>query len=295
MHIGQLANPSVLPIYNAPPYIPSKIPTWIKNLPFIGMHLAVFLVFLPNVHATTTAIALCIANFFIRMFGITAGYHRYFAHRAFKTSRWFQFVMGWLGGMAMQKGPLWWAGHHRHHHQHSDQEEDVHSPHTHSVWQSHVGWILSKEHEFTDWKSMHDFSRFPEIRWLDRWNWVPGICLAVLCFLIGGISGLVWGFFVSTVITYHATFCINSFTHIIGRVRYKTTDKSKNSLIMALITMGEGWHNNHHHYASSANMGFFWWEIDLSYCVLKVLAWCGLVWDLRGVPAEKLVPTANLA
>ncbi|MFT3881697.1 MAG: fatty acid desaturase [Gemmatales bacterium] len=276
--------------YSEPPPTKSFVPLWVKNVPFILMHLACFAVFLPDVHATPVAIGLCIGLYLLRMFGITAGYHRYFSHRAYKTSRFFQFVMAWLGCCAMQKGPLWWSSHHRHHHLHSDHEEDVHSPHVDTLWWSHIGWVLSKDYVHTDWQAIRDFSKYPELRWLDRNHWVPGLCLAILCYLVGGLSGLVWGFFVSTVITYHATFCINSFCHIIGNVRYKTTDKSKNSALMALITLGEGWHNNHHYYQSSANQGFFWWEFDVSYYMLRTLSFFGLVWDLRAVPKEKLHP-----
>jgi stearoyl-CoA desaturase (delta-9 desaturase) len=279
-----------LSYYEPPAEKPSSFPSWVKNVPFLLMHLACFLVFLPDIHATPAAIALCIGLYVLRMFGITAGYHRYFSHRAYKTSRFFQFVMAWLGCSAMQKGPLWWSSHHRHHHLHSDQEEDVHSPHVDTLWWSHIGWVLSPEYTHTDWHAIRDFSKYPELRWLDRNHWVPGLTLAVLCYLIAGWSGVVWGFFVSTVITYHATFCINSFCHIIGRVRYKTTDKSKNSALMALITLGEGWHNNHHYYQSSANQGFFWWEFDVSYYMLRTLSFFGLVWDLRGVPEAKLHP-----
>jgi stearoyl-CoA desaturase (delta-9 desaturase) len=281
---------SALGYYEPPPAKPDLFPMWLKNIPFLLMHLACLLVFLPDIHATPAAIALCVGLYVIRMFGITAGYHRYFSHRAYKTSRFFQFVMAWLGCSAMQKGPLWWSSHHRHHHLHSDQEEDVHSPHVETLWWSHIGWVLSKDYVHTDWKAIRDFSKYPELRWLDRNHWVPGLTLAVLCYLVAGWSGVVWGFFVSTVITYHATFCINSFCHIIGNVRYKTTDKSKNSALMALITLGEGWHNNHHYYQSSANQGFFWWEFDVSYYMLRTLSLFGLVWDLRAVPMEKLHP-----
>ena len=276
--------------YEPPPAKPDWYPVWMKNIPFILMHVACLLVFLPEIHATPTAIALCVGLYVLRMFGITAGYHRYFSHRAYKTSRFFQFVMAWLGCSAMQKGPLWWSSHHRHHHLHSDHEEDVHSPHVDSLWWSHIGWVLSSDYVHTDWKAIRDFSKYPELRWLDRNHWVPGLALAVLCYLLAGWSGVVWGFFVSTVITYHATFCINSFCHIIGNVRYKTTDKSKNSALMALITLGEGWHNNHHNYQSSANQGFYWWEFDVSYYMLRTLSFFGLVWDLRAVPMEKLHP-----
>jgi stearoyl-CoA desaturase (Delta-9 desaturase) len=262
--------------------------SWLKSIPFILLHVACFAVFLPWVEATGTALALCAGFYFLRMFAITGAYHRYFSHRAYKTSRLFQFVLAWLGCSAMQKGPLWWAGHHRHHHLHSDQEEDLHSPIKDSLWWSHVGWIISDNYLHTEWKTIHDFAKYPELRWLDRNHWVPGLALAAICYLVGGLSGLVWGFFVSTILVYHASFCINSLCHLIGRVRYKTTDHSKNSLVLALITLGEGWHNNHHYYQSSANQGFFWWEIDITYYTLKVLSWCGLIWDLRKVPEHKL-------
>jgi len=263
------------------------LPVWLKSLPFIGLHLACLAVLFTG--ADVTAVVLCGVTYFLRMFGITGGYHRYFAHRAYKTSRVGQFLLGWLGCSALQKGPLWWASHHREHHRHSDTPDDPHSPHRTSFWWSHLGWILSTEHEETPWESIQDWSRFPELRWLDRNHWVPGISLAVLCFLLGAAVGgwagawsaLVWGFVISTVLVYHATFSINSLSHLIGSRRYATDDESRNNLFLALITLGEGWHNNHHHYQSSANQGFFWWEIDISFAVIRLLGWTGLVWDIR--------------
>jgi stearoyl-CoA desaturase (delta-9 desaturase) len=222
------------------------------------------------------------------MFGITAGYHRYFSHRAYKTSRWFQFVLAWLGASALQKGPLWWASHHREHHKYSDTPADPHSPHRTSFWWSHVGWILSEEHTPYDEKNIQDFTKYPEIQFLSNYHYVPGVVLAIVCYLTMGLPGLVWGFFVSTILVYHCTFFINSLSHLIGYKRFATTDESKNSLVLALLTMGEGWHNNHHHYQSSANQGFYWWEIDISYSILVVLSWFGIVWDLRK-PNEKVL------
>jgi stearoyl-CoA desaturase (delta-9 desaturase) len=247
--------------------------------PFVMVHLALVAVFF--VPAGLPVLLLCVGNYLWRMFGITAGYHRYFAHRSYKTSRVFQFVLAWLGCSAMQKGPLWWAGHHRGHHRHSDTPEDPHSPHETSFWWSHVGWVLSKDHGETPADSIEDFARHPELRWLDRYHWVPGVTLAVACFLLAGWAGLVWGFVVSTVLLYHGTFTINSLSHLFGSRRYDTPDDSRNNWLLALVTLGEGWHNNHHHYQSSANQGFFWWEIDLSYSALWVLSKLGLVWELR--------------
>jgi stearoyl-CoA desaturase (delta-9 desaturase) len=239
------------------------------------------------VEATPLSLALCLALYLVRMFGITAGYHRYFSHRTFKTSRWFQFALAWLGCSAMQKGPLWWAANHRDHHRHSDQADDPHSPRTHSFWWSHIGWILAESCEGTNWPRIRDWRHFPELRWLNRHHWVPGIVLAFGCWLVDGWSGLVWGFFVSTILLYHATFLVNSLCHCLGGRRYATKDHSRNNLLVALLTLGEGWHNNHHHYQSSANQGFFWWEIDVSYYALKVLGWIGVVWQIRKAKPQK--------
>jgi stearoyl-CoA desaturase (delta-9 desaturase) len=255
---------------------------WLRSLPFIGVHLACLGAFWTGV--SWQALVLCAGLYVIRMFGITAGYHRYFAHRSYKTSRAFQFVLAWIGGSAVQKGPLWWAGHHRHHHKYSDEEPDVHSPVLRGFWWSHVGWFLCTRYDDTDFEAIKDFTKYPELRWLNHYHVVPGVVLAIGCFLAMGWQGLVWGFFISTVLLYHGTFVINSLCHMMGTVRYQTDDDSKNSLLLALITLGEGWHNNHHHYQSSTRQGFFWWEIDLSYYGLTALSWVGLVWDLRTPP-----------
>jgi stearoyl-CoA desaturase (delta-9 desaturase) len=229
------------------------------------------------------------------MFAITGGYHRYFSHRSYKTSRWFQFLLAFLGATSAQKGPLWWASHHRHHHRHSDTEEDVHSPGINGVWYAHVGWILSNKYVDTKGELVKDFLKFPELRWLDSYHVVAPVLLAVGVFFFGvwletlgfntsGFQMLVWGFFISTVLLYHGTFVINSFTHLIGKRRFKTGDDSRNNLWLALITLGEGWHNNHHRYPGSERQGMFWWEIDISHYILRILSWCGLVWDIRTHP-----------
>ena len=263
---------------------------WLRSAPFILLHLACLAALCTG--APLPALLLCAATYFVRMFGITAAYHRYFAHRSYKTSRPFQFLLACLGCSALQKGPLWWAAHHRQHHRHSDTEADPHSPHTTSFWWSHVGWIISEEHEKTPYEVITDWSRYPELRWLDRNHWVPGIVLAGLCFLfgvatgVGGLACLVWGFVVSTVLLYHGVFTVNSLCHLFGRRRYNTRDDSRNNWFVALITLGEGWHNNHHHYQSSVRQGFFWWEIDITYYVLKALSAVGIVWELREPPAH---------
>jgi stearoyl-CoA desaturase (Delta-9 desaturase) len=258
---------------------------YLRSLPFALVHLAPLALFWTGARPIDWAV--CAGLYFARMFFITAGYHRYFAHRSYKMGRVMQFLMALGGTLAMQKGVLWWASHHRLHHRLSDQPGDVHSPKD-GVWWSHVGWILSPAHEETDFEKIRDFAKFPELRWLNRNYVLPPVGLAVLLFLLGGPSMLLAGFFLSTTLLYHGTFTINSLSHMIGRRRYVTKDTSRNSFVLALITLGEGWHNNHHYYQSSANQGFFWWELDISFLILKALSVFGLVWDLRRPPAHVL-------
>jgi stearoyl-CoA desaturase (delta-9 desaturase) len=267
------------------PPSPSDRIAWTRSLPFLAVH-AVALATPFVVPASGRWIALALAVYAVRMFAITAGYHRYFSHRAFKTSRAFQAVLAWLGASAVQKGPLWWAAHHRDHHRYSDGPDDIHSPLERGFWWSHVGWILATRYDATRLERVRDLARYPELRWLDRWHLVPPVALAVGLFAAGGLPALLWGFFVSTVLLWHATFAINSLAHVLGRQRYETGDGSRNSLALALVTFGEGWHNNHHFYSTTANQGFFWWEVDLSYYLLRGLAALGVVWDLRAPPAH---------
>ncbi len=252
---------------------------WINVLPFLGIHVACIAVFFVEFH--WWAIPLFLTTYSLRVWALTAGFHRYFAHRAYKTSRWFQFVIATIGSAAIQKGPMWWAGEHRQHHRHSDQDGDPHSPIKKSVFWAHIGWILSRGNGDTDWNEMKDWNKFPELKWLDRFHWIPGALLGVGCWYFGGPTALVWGFVLSTVAVYHVTFCVNSVCHLFGYRRFETTDRSRNNWWVALLTFGEGWHNNHHHYQSSARQGFAWYEVDISYMSLKVLSWLGIVWDLR--------------
>lgn len=243
---------------------------------------------------------LCIGLFWLRMFFITAGYHRYFAHRSFKTSRAMQFVFAFGAMMSVQKGVLWWSGLHRHHHRYSDQPEDIHSPKK-GFWWSHVGWFLDMKYHKSDHSLIPDMAKYPELRWLDRWYFVPPLVLALTVLFIGGWSALWIGFFLSTVLLWHATFTINSLAHVWGKRRYETTDTSRNSWPLALLTFGEGWHNNHHYYQASVRQGFFWWEIDMSYYILKGMSWLRLIWDLklphpdkiRRKPFENKAPLSN--
>lgn len=249
-----------------------------SSLSFFAMQLLPLGVLVTGV--TATALALLAATFFGRMFFITAGYHRYFSHRSYRLGRVTQFVMAFGGGTACQKGVLWWAGHHRSHHRFADTDRDVHSPRK-GFWWSHVGWILCDKYAPTDFDSMRDFSSYPELRFLNRHDWIPPWALGIACYLVGGWSGLFVGFFLSTVLLWHATFSVNSITHVFGRRRYDTRDTSRNSLIVALVTGGEGWHNNHHHFPASARQGFYWWELDTTYYVLRLLSVVGIVRGLR--------------
>ena len=257
-----------------------------STLPFIVLHLSCVAAFWSGI--TWQAVAICVTLYWLRMFAITAGYHRYFSHRAYSTSRLFQFILAFLAQSTAQKSVLWWAAKHRHHHLHSDTPHDVHSPRHKGFFYSHVGWIFYRQHDLTDLVKVADFAAFPELRWLHRFEQVPAVILALLCFAIAGWSGLVVGFVWSTVLLFHATFCINSLAHVHGRKRYVTGDDSRNNWWLAFFTMGEGWHNNHHAYQSSARQGFRWCEIDLTFYVLKALSFAGIVRDLKTPPVEVL-------
>lgn len=259
---------------------------WLDFMPFVLLHVALIGIWWTGF--TWTSVALCAGLYVARVFGITGGYHRYFSHRGYKTGRVFQFCMAVLGATAMQKGPLWWAAKHREHHRDSDMPADAHSPRQYGSFDAHVGWVYREARIHPDMDLIQDFSKYPELRWLARHEYTPGIVLGVLCFLIGGWSGLFVGFFLSTVLVYHATFTVNSLNHMLGRQRYLTGDDSRNNWLLALFTMGEGWHNNHHYYPAAARNGFFWWEIDTTYYLLKGLEKIGLVWDLRQPPATIL-------
>lgn len=263
-----------------------------SSVPFFLLHLLPLLAFVTGV--TMTAVMVLLVTFFGRMFFITAGYHRYFAHRSYKLRRSVQFVMAFGGGTASQRGVLWWAGYHRRHHRDADTDRDVHSPRK-GFWWSHVGWILCDKYSATDTDAIKDFARYPELRFLDRHDWIAPWALGVACWVIAGWSGLVVGFFLSTVLLWHCTFTVNSLAHVFGRRRYDTPDTSRNSLLIALLTGGEGWHNNHHHYQSAARQGFFWWEIDVTYYALRLLRCVGIVHDLREPPSRVREPRPTAA
>jgi stearoyl-CoA desaturase (Delta-9 desaturase) len=272
---------------------------WLRCIPFIILHLGCLGVLLTG--ASPFAVWTAVVLYFVRMAAVTGVYHRYFSHKTYSTSRPMQFLLALLGGTTVQRGPLWWAYHHRHHHQHSDEADDAHSPHVHGFWWSHIGWITSRRNFPTDYSKVRDLHRYPELVFLNRFDAIVPVAFAFALFGLGAFLEvhapglgttrwqlLVWGFFISTTALFHGTSCINSMAHLMGRRRYKTDDDSRNSFILAIITLGEGWHNNHHRYQSATRNGFFWWEIDITYYLLKCLSWTGLIWGLKSVPASVL-------
>jgi len=263
----------------------SQLP-WIPTTIYWGLHVVALGVFWTQ--PSWALVGLLLVTFWVRMFAITAGYHRYFSHRTFRTSRAFQLVLAVLGTTAVQKGPLWWAGIHRLHHRYSDQPGDPHSPRQNGFWYAHTRWIDDDRWVPTPFAQIRDLARYPELRWLNRHHYAAPLALAAVLLLAGGWSAFLWGFALSTVLLWHSTYTINSLAHRWGTRRYETGDDSRNNWVLALLTFGEGWHNNHHRYMASARQGFFWWEVDVSYYLLRGLAALGLVWDLREPPSELL-------
>jgi len=279
-----------------PPHLDVSVPTtsagfhddiiYPDAVPFVFVHLACFGAFWTGV--SWPMIGLCFGLYLVRMFAITGGYHRYFSHRSFKTSRWFQFVLAFVAQTTSQKSVLWWASLHRHHHKHSDTDQDVHSPRHRGFFYSHMGWIFDQRYDRVDVETVPDLSKYPELLFLLRFEQLPTVLLAAACWAVFGWEGLVVGFFWSTVLLYHGTFFINSLAHVHGNQRYATGDDSRNNWWLAIITLGEGWHNNHHAYQRSARQGFRWWEIDITYYILKGLEQLRLVYDL-GLPPRDVV------
>jgi stearoyl-CoA desaturase (delta-9 desaturase) len=272
---------------------------WVRCIPFIVLHAGCLGVFF--VGWSWTAVAVAGGFYFLRMFAVTGIYHRYFSHKTYSTSRFGQFLLALWGGTTVQRGPLWWAYHHRHHHQHSDEGEDTHSPHVHGFWWSHIGWITSRRNFPTDYGKVRDLEKFPELVFLNRFDVLVPVVFALAIMGAGwlleawapqlGTNGwqlLVWGFFISTTALFHGTSCINSMAHLLGARRFDTGDDSRNSFLLSLITLGEGWHNNHHRYQSATRNGFYWWEFDPTYYGLKLLSWTGLIWGLKAVPQSVL-------
>lgn len=257
----------------------------LKTLPFLLLQLSVLFVF--TTHFSWGGLALCLGLWFVRQFAVTGVYHRYFSHKSYKMGRVTQFFMALLALTAAQKGPLWWAANHRHHHGYSDKDEDFHSP-RHGFWHSHWLWFLYDESGDYDEKKIVDFAKYPELRLLDKFWYVPPTILGVGIYLIAGWHYVVWGFFVSTFILANLTYSINSITHVLGKQRYFSNDDSRNHWLFGLLLLGEGWHNNHHHYQQASRCGFYWWEVDITYYIIKLMSFVGLTYDLKPVPEAVL-------
>jgi len=253
--------------------------TWGTFL-FIMIHLSCVMLFFVKVD--WVGITMCLGLLVIRTFSITGGFHRYFAHRSFKTNRFFQFCLAFIGGTCAQKGVLWWVAHHRHHHKYSDTKQDIHSAKQEGFYWSHLGWMLSQEyHTAYNPRLVKDFAKYPELVWLDKYHLVPPILLAIACYLAYGMIGLVWGFTLSTVILFHTTFSVNSVCHMFGSRTYPTNESSRNNWLLAIPTLGESWHNNHHRFPNLARSGLAWWQIDLTFWGLKLLSWIGVIHNLK--------------
>ncbi len=280
---------------NSVPLSSSNKIDWARIVPFVMLHLSCLLIFIVGVSKVAIIIALTL--YWARIFSIGAFYHRYFSHRTFKTNRAWQFIFAVLGSSSAQRGPIWWAAHHRHHHQVTDTEKDPHSPWSQSFWKSHLGWFLTSKNFHYDKNKVKDLLKFPELCWIDRYDVIVPILLMIILYLIGetlkvydpglkctGAQLIIWGFSISTVATLHTTVSINSFGHKYGTKRYKTGDQSRNNFLLALLTFGEGWHNNHHRYPATARQGFHWWEIDITYYILITMEKMKIIKDLKRVP-----------
>ena len=265
---------------------------WLRCLPFIILHLGCLGVIF--VGWSWFAVSICVFLYLIRMFAITGFYHRYFSHNCFKTSRTLQFFFAVIGNSSTQRGPLWWAANHRHHHKFSDMKQDIHSPRHVGFWWSHMFWFTSRSHFPLKTDLIKDFLKFPELRFIDRYDTIIPILFGFLLFTGGnfmeinypnlktnGLQLLVWGFFVSTIVLFHVTCSTNSFSHMFGSRPFNTNDDSRNNFWVAILALGEGWHNNHHHSPSSVKQGIHWWQIDVTFYILSIMSWLGLVWDLR--------------
>ena len=240
---------------------------------------------------SSAAVYTALGLYVFRGIGVTGGYHRLLAHRSFKTSRPVQFIFALLGSMAVQGGPLWWVAHHRHHHAATETDEDIHSPVTHGLWQAHMGWMMTDAAFNEKGTNARDLHKFPEIKFLQRhYVWLV-VAQPLALFLFGawlgeayntsGLQMMVWGFFISTVFTWHVTFMVNSVCHRWGARPYDAGDASTNNVFIGLLGFGEGWHNNHHKFPSSARHGLVWWQLDTTYLLLRLLETLGLVRDLK--------------
>ena len=231
-------------------------------------------------------------------FGISLGYHRLHTHRGFKTSKTFEYFLAICGTLTLEGGPIFWVATHRKHHQLSDQDGDPHSPREGGFW-AHMGWILfgDTHHNNTELMGRYapDLNRDRFYRWLNSYHWVPLTTLGLILLATGGWSMVLWGIFLRVVVGLHGTWLVNSATHMWGTRRFETRDDSRNSWWVALLTFGEGWHNNHHAHPVSARHGLAWYEFDISWITLKFFNAIGVVSDLKVAKVREPLPVEEAA
>ena len=279
--------------------LPGEKLSLIVSLPFLSVHIGA--IYALTISPSPFALFMVFLMYFIRMFGITAGFHRLFSHRSFKTNRAFQFFLAYAATCSAQMGPIWWASHHRHHHKYTEQIEDPHTPTLKGFFWAHVGWIMSPVNSPTKEEYVGDLMKYPELKWLDKYHYFAPFSLVILLYGLGefmavnyaqyntnGMELVLWGFFVSTVLLYHATFMVNSVCHVFGHRTYDTKDGSVNNFLVAILTLGEGWHNNHHAFPNSEKQGHKWYQIDISHYILWCLSKIGVVWKIRDVPEDSI-------
>lgn len=253
-------------------------------IPYACLHLACLAVFWTDI--TWSSVGVCLGSYWLRGVGVGLGYHRYFAHKSFKTSRAMQLFLALLGATSLQRGVLWWADTHRYHHRWADTPTDLHSPTYHGFLYSHSGWFMYQNNRRTNLSNVADLAKFRELVWLDDWrfHYIPFLIYVLAIYLLFGWTGLIWGIALSTVLLWHSVHWIQSMSHSYGGYRrWPSADQSRNHWLFGLISLGE-FHNNHHYYPSSCRQGLAWWEIDLNYYLLKIMSWLGLVWDLKTPP-----------
>jgi fatty-acid desaturase len=230
--------------------------------------------------------------------GISLGYHRLHTHRSYKCPLWMEYFFSVCGALTLEGGPIFWVATHRIHHQKSDQAGDPHSPHD-GAWWAHIGWILWGETNHNNTKLMSkyapDLAKHKFYIWLNNWHWVPMVALGVILLAIGGWPLMFWGIFLRVVVGLHATWLVNSATHMWGNRRFATKDDSRNSWWVALLTFGEGWHNNHHAHPTSARHGLAWYEFDISWITLTMLKAVGLAKQVRVVKIDEALAEREAA
>jgi stearoyl-CoA desaturase (delta-9 desaturase) len=230
--------------------------------------------------------------------GISMGYHRLHTHRSYKLPRALEYFLAFCGTLSLEGGPIFWVATHRIHHQYSDKPGDPHSPRD-GAWWSHIGWLLVGESKHNDTKLMSkyapDLARDPFYATLNTYHWIPIVVVSALLLIFGGLPMLLWATCMRLTFGLHATWTVNSITHLWGTRRFQTRDDSRNNVLIALITFGEGWHNNHHAHPTSARHGLAWYEIDFSWIQISILKFFGIAKAVRVAKTHTAIPEREAA